>query len=134
MGDALGDRLVLVESRKSMEEACAALEKSVADHRFGLLHVHDVTGTLAKKGVVFDRPVKVFDICNPQQAKKVLDANVLISAVLPCSVSVFREGDRTRMAFVRPTVMLGLFEAPGLRPVAEEVERSMREIVEAAAR
>jgi len=134
MAETLRERLFVAESARSMDEVCAALERSIAEHKFGLLHVHDVTGTLAKKGVVFDRPVKVFDVCNPHQAKKVLDANVLISTVLPCSISVFREGDRTRLAFVRPTVMLAMFESPGLGPVAAEVEASMRSIVETAAR
>jgi hypothetical protein len=46
---------------------------------------------------------------------------------------VFSEGERTTFAFVRPTVMLGLFEIPELRPLAEDVERTVRAIVDRAA-
>lgn len=128
------DRVVVIESDKSMEEACQALEKAVADHQFGVMHVHDVRQTLANKGVEFDWDVRIFDVCNPHRAKQVLSTNILISSVLPCSISVFREGDKTKLAFVRPTVMLDLFETPELKPIAEEVEATVTKIVEAAAK
>jgi uncharacterized protein (DUF302 family) len=54
---------------KSFEEACRALEAAIANHRFGVLHIHDVRPTLAKKGVVLDRDLRIYDVCNPQRAK-----------------------------------------------------------------
>jgi len=128
------EHLVVVETSKPIDEACRALEQSVADHRFGVMHIHDVRQTLANKGFEFDREVRIFDVCNPQRAKQVLEKNILISSVLPCSISVFSEGDQTKFAFVRPTVMLDLFGSAELKPIAEEVESTVREIVEAAAR
>ena len=127
------ENIIVVETAKPIDEACAALEKAVAEHRFGILHVHNVRETLKKKGVSFDRDVRIFDVCNPQRAKQVLEHNPLMSAALPCAISVFSEAGKTIFAFIRPTVMLGLFGAAGLDPVAEEVERTIREIVEGAA-
>ncbi len=46
----------------------------------------------------------------------------------------YPQGEKTTFAFIRPTVMLGLFGSHELEPVAEEVERTVREIVEMAAR
>ena len=126
--------LVIVETSKPFDEACQALEKAVADHGFGVMHVHDLRGTLAKKGVAFDRDVRVFDICNPQRAKQVLEKSLLVSAALPCAISVFREAEKTKFAFVQPTAMLGLFGVADLVPVAQEVETSVRSIVAVAAR
>jgi uncharacterized protein (DUF302 family) len=126
--------VIVVETAKSMDEACRALEESIAQHRFGLLHIHDVRPTLAKKGVVLDRDVRIYDVCNPQRAKQVLDQNMLVSAALPCAISVFEEGGKTKIAFLRPTVMLGLFESPELASAAAEVERTIEEIVHAAVR
>ena len=119
---------------KPIEEACRALEAAIAAHRFGILHVHNIRETLANKGVPIDREVRIFDVCNPQRAKQVLDKNPLMSAGLPCAISVFSYGAHTKIAFIRPSVMLGLFGVPDLDPVAEEVERTIREIVEAAAK
>lgn len=42
--------------------------------------------------------------------------------------------DRTKFVFLRPTVMLGLFQTPTLHPMAEEIERTVRAIVNQAAR
>jgi uncharacterized protein (DUF302 family) len=126
--------IVAVETAKSIDEACAALEKAVAAHHFGILHVHDIRQTLAKKGVGLEREVRIFDVCNPQRAKQVLEANPLAATALPCAIAVFAEGKRTTLAFIQPTAMLGLFGSEDLQPVAEEVERAVREIVEAAAR
>ena len=127
------DNVVVVETSKPIDEACQSLERAITEHRFGILHIHNIRQTLANKGVPFDRDVRIYDVCNPQRAKQVLEQNPLMSAALPCAISVFSEGDKTKLAFVRPTVMLGLFGAAGLDPVAEEVERTVREIVEAAA-
>lgn len=126
--------VVVVETPKSMDEVCRALEESITQHRFGILHIHDVRPTLAKKGYVLDRDVRIYDVCNPQRAKQVLDQNMLVSAALPCAISVFEEGGKTKIAFLRPTVMLGLFELPELASAAAEVERVIEEIVNAAVR
>jgi uncharacterized protein (DUF302 family) len=124
--------LVVVESSKSMEQACHSLEDAVAAHGFGVLHVHDIRQSLAKKGVPFDREVRVFDICNPKRAREVLEQQVELAALLPCSIAVFSEGKHTKFSFVRPTALLGLVESPDIQPVAQEVERIVGEIVAAA--
>lgn len=59
---------VVVESVKSFDEAGHALEAAIADHRFGVLHIHDVRQTLTSKGIPFDRAVRIFDVCNLQRA------------------------------------------------------------------
>ena len=128
------EHVVVVESAKSFDEACRALEAAIADHRFGVLHVHDVRQTLRIKGIPFDRAVRIFDVCNPQRAKEALEQNILVAAALPCAIAVVSEGDRTKFVFVRPTMMLQLFETPQLEPLAEDVERTVRTIVESAAR
>lgn len=127
------EHIIVVETAKSIDEACQALEQSVTDHKFGVMHIHNVRQTLANKGYAFDREVRIFDVCNPQQAKKVLEENILMSSLLPCSISVFTEGERTKFAFVKPTIMLRMFGSEELRPVAEEVEDTVRRIVETAA-
>lgn len=128
------DNVVIVESTKRMGEACDALEAAIVEHRFGILHIHNVGQTLANKGIQFDREVRIYDVCNPQRAKQVLERNPAMSAALPCAISVFSEGTKTKFAFIRPTVMLGLFGPTGLDAVAEEVERTVKQIVDAAAR
>jgi hypothetical protein len=47
---------------------------------------------------------------------------------------VFADGERTKFAFVRPTVMLGLLEMPKLEGLAADIERTVRAIVDSPAR
>jgi uncharacterized protein (DUF302 family) len=47
----------------------------VARHHFEVLGVHDLKAAMAKKGVDFGPDFRrVFEICNPHQAKKALEA------------------------------------------------------------
>src|SRR6266542_2657885 len=121
--------LHIVESKKPLERVAADLEAAVARHKFGVLGVHDLKATMAKKGIAFARECRIFEVCNPQQAKKVLEANLEISTALPCRISVYEEGGKTRLATIKPTAMLDLFGTPGLKDVAREVEAALEAIM-----
>ena len=126
--------LHIVESRKSLDQVAKDLEEAVARHKFGVLGVHDLRATMAKKGVEFARECRIFEVCNPHQAKKVLEANLEISTALPCRISVYEEGPVVKLATLRPTSLLDLYGTPGLQGVAREVEASLVAIMAEAAR
>lgn len=125
--------LVVVESNRTMTQGCQALEEAVALHGFGVLHVHDIGQALRKRGIPFDREVKVFDICNPERAREVLDRRIEMAALLPCSIAVFDDGQRCKFAYVPPSALLGLTGMVEIEPIAREVERAVSEIVATAA-
>jgi uncharacterized protein (DUF302 family) len=126
--------LHIVESRKPLDRVAKDLEEAVARHKFGVLGVHDLKAKLAEKGVMFSRECRVFEVCNPHQAKKVLDANLEISTALPCRISVYEEGGVTKLATIKPTAMIDLYSTPGLKDVAREVEATLEAIMAEAAR
>ncbi len=80
--------------------------------------------------VPFERECLIFEVCNPLQAKKVLEANIAISAALPCRIAVYQEEGVTKIAAIRPTALLGMFPNPELAPVAREVEEVMNRIMQ----
>jgi uncharacterized protein (DUF302 family) len=125
--------LHIVESRKPLDQAAKDLEAAVARHKFGVLGIHDLKATMAKKGVQFARECRIFEVCNPHQAKKVLEANLEISTALPCRISVYEEGGVTKLATIKPSAMLDLYSAPGLKGVAQEVEATIEAIMAEAA-
>ena len=100
----------------------------------GVLGVHDLKETMAKKGVQFQRECRIFEVCNPHQAKKVLEANLEISTALPCRISAYEEGGKTRLATIKPTAMIALYPNPELQGVAKEVEATLEAIMTEAAR
>jgi uncharacterized protein (DUF302 family) len=126
--------LYIVESKKSLDQLAKDLEAAVARHQFGVLGVHDLKAAMAKKGVEFGRECRVFEVCNPHQARKVLEANLEISTALPCRISVYEEGGVTKLATVKPTALLHLYATPGLDAVGREVEASLEAIMAEAAR
>ncbi len=126
--------LFKVESSKELEQVCAALEKATVAHKFGVMAVHDLKETMKKKGVDFDRPCRIYEVCNPQQAKKVLEKNMDLSAFLPCRISVFTQGNKVILATLKPTDLISLMKMPDLQPVAQEVEETLIQIMKEASR
>jgi uncharacterized protein (DUF302 family) len=126
--------LHIVESRKPLDRVAKDLEQAVAHYKFGVLGVHDLKAKMAEKGVAFGRECRVFEVCNPQQAKRVLEANLEISTALPCRISVYEDGGVTKLATIKPTAMLDLYGTPGLQAVAKEVEATLMDIMAEAAR
>lgn len=112
-----------VETDKSFEQAATDLDAAVKKHGFGVLHIHDLGNTLRSKGMVFDEQCRVFEVCNPAQAVKVLAADMRLNMALPCRISVFTESGKTMIGLIKPVAMLAaLSQDPTLLQVAKEVE------------
>ncbi|HQU43037.1 MAG TPA: DUF302 domain-containing protein, partial [Pirellulales bacterium] len=101
--------MITYRSRKSVDELTKALEKAVAEHGFGVLGVHDLQAKLAAKQVPLNHVCKVFEVCNPQQAKVVLDRDLSISTALPCRIAMYEAGDELELATIEPTELLAMF-------------------------
>jgi uncharacterized protein (DUF302 family) len=121
--------LIVLESRKTIQEIAQAFSEVCARHKFGVLGTFNLRQKLNEKGVPFERECVVFEVCNPQQAKKVLEDNIAIATALPCRIAVYQANGVTQIATIRPTALLGLFPNPELAPVAQEVEEAMIRIM-----
>jgi len=124
--------LVELFTDKTVSEAAVALQAAVQANDFGVMQVHNLKETLTKKGVEFARECLIFEVCQPQQAKKVLDENMSVSTALPCRISIYEEGGKTILATLKPTTLLAMFNAPQLDGVAQEVEDTIVKIMKEA--
>ena len=123
----------LVETNKSFDQVSKDLEIAAQRRGVRVLHVHDLGATLRGMGVSFHEECRVFEICNPKQAAEVLSQDTRLNMVLPCRFSVFTGGGKTKVALLRPTDMLAsLSREPDLQEVAEEVEATTIEMIDAA--
>ena len=125
--------LFQLSSTKTVSEAATALQAAVQANHFGVMQVHNLTETMAKKGVEFAHECLIFEVCQPQQAKKVLDQNMSVSTALPCRISIYEEGGKTILATLKPTTLLAMFNVPELEQVAQEVEATIIKIINEAA-
>ncbi len=123
----------IVETNKPFSQAATDLDAAVKKHGFGVLHVHDLGVTLRGKGIAFDEECKVFEVCNPAQAAKVLATDMRLNMALPCRISVFTEQGKTKIGLIKPRQMLSaLSQDAALMQVAQEVEDKTMQMVDEA--
>ena len=84
-------------SARSFEETCAAIERAVPALE-GWSFPHDTLDMYAKleaKGMAPDgvKRIRVYFVCNPGLAKRVLTDSPQMSAIMPCSWSVYELDD-----------------------------------------
>lgn len=112
-----------VDTSKPFEQACTDLDAAVKRHNFGVLHVHDIGNTLRSKGQNFTEQCRVFEVCNPAQAAKVLASDMQMNMALPCRISVYTQNGKTKIGMIKPTDMLAMLSKdPALSQVAKEVD------------
>jgi len=123
----------IVETEKTFDEAAADLDSAVKHHGFGVLHVHDLGSTLRSKGIAFEEDCKVFEVCNPAQAAKVLSTDMRLNMALPCRISVFTDNGHTKIGLIKPAQMLSaLSDEESLVEVSEEVEAKTIQMIDEA--
>lgn len=125
--------LFKLTTSKTVNVAAAALQNAVIANHFGVMQVHNLKETMAKKGVQFGHECLIYEVCQPQQAKKVLDANMSLSTALPCRISIYEENGKTIMATLKPTSLLAMYNEPQLDAVAKDVEDAIVKIMQEAA-
>ena len=127
----------IVESKKSPAVAVEDLRAAVAKHGFGVLHAYDLQETLNSKGYPLPHACHILEVCNPQQASRVLTEDMGMNIALPCRISVYEEDGKTKIATALPTKLLSALSAlsasPALATVAEDVETKMKAMMHDAA-
>ncbi|MEI7841459.1 MAG: DUF302 domain-containing protein [Gallionellaceae bacterium] len=123
----------IVESSKSFEQAATDLDAAVKRNGFGVLHVHDIGNTLRGKGVEFVNQCRVFEVCNPKEASKVMATDMRLNMALPCRISVYTEEGKTKLGMIKPSgILSALSQDPALAVVAKDVEAKTMQIIDEA--
>lgn len=123
----------IAKTSKAFEQVCMDLDEAVTANGFAVLAVHDLGESLRGKGIDFTEKCRVFEVCNPQQAAKVLKSDMALNMALPCRISVYTEAGLTKIGMIRPEAMLSsLSRDPSLLVVAQEVEASIATMIQKA--
>ncbi|MCL6517878.1 DUF302 domain-containing protein [Alicyclobacillus sp.] len=121
-------------TEKGLDEAVAALEAALKDRKFGVLWQMDIPSKLKEKGVDFDKPYRVLEVCNPHEAKQVLTQNPMVGYFLPCKLVVYEHEGKTVIGLPKPTALMGVIGDDSLMDTARRVEATLKEAVDEAAR
>ena len=126
----------IVETSKSFQEAAVAVRKAAEAAKWGVLGDYDFSEILAAKGFPQKEQVKSLDICAPAHANSVMAAERLTGLCMPCSVLIFTDRGKTKIAAMRPgAVMPQLFRqaAQQLGELTKTIDVEIQAILGAAA-
>jgi len=120
------------QTHGSIEQVADRVATAVAANRFGVIATHDLKAKMNEKGVEFGPECRILEVCNPLQAKRVLEADLSIANALPCRIAIYEQGGAVVISTLRPTAVLALFNQPQLDAVAREVEETLIRIIDQA--
>ncbi len=127
----------VVETRKSFGEALVAVRRAVEAAKWGILGDYALSEILTAKGFAQPEPFKSIDVCAPAHAAALVGADRRTALCMPCSILVYVEDGRTKVATMQPGAVLPqLFPAAaaGVAALPEQIDAELRGIVDAAAR
>ena len=55
--------LIKLPTKKTVNEAATALQSAVEANNFGVMQIHNLKETMAKKGVEFTHECLIFEVC-----------------------------------------------------------------------
>jgi uncharacterized protein (DUF302 family) len=121
-----------VKTEKSFEEAVGALKKSLEENKFGVLWELDFKDKLEEKGLEFNAHFKIFEVCNPVQAKNVLEKHIEVGYFLPCKLVIYEKAEGTYIGMMKPAELIGLLGYDDLVSLAKEVEAILVKAIDGA--
>lgn len=123
-------RGLTVSMALSFEDATEAVREALKREGFGILTEIDVQKTLKEKlGVDVERHL-ILGACNPPLAHAALQADVDISLLLPCNVTVREEGGRVTVSIADPTLMAELSPAPEMAEIAAMARGKLERVIQ----
>jgi len=126
--------LINVESTKDFDQVVQAVQEKSKEKGFGVMSVHEVHKILESKGMPISYKCTIVEICQPKAASQVLSKRADISTAMPCRISVYEKDGKVVLSTIAPTELLKLYAADEFRNLAEEIEGTIKQIMEEAAK
>jgi len=121
-----------VKTNKSFEVAIEDLKTSLNNHSFGVLWELNFKDKLKEKGLDFDKNFKILEVCNPKQAKEVLDKHIEAGYFLHCKMVVYEDNNSVFIGMLKPTALIGMMDDDELSNIAVEVEKELKSSIDEA--
>jgi len=119
-----------VKTSKTFSTAVEDLKKSLSENNFGVLWELNFKDKLEEKGLDFHQNFKVLEVCNPKQAKEVLDLHMEAGYFLPCKMVVYEKENSVYMGMMRPTSTIGMLGQEDLLSIAQQVETVLKKALD----
>ncbi len=112
---------------QALEETKAALK----EQGFGVLSEIDFKATMKAKLDLDVQRYMMLGVCNPPLAYQVMSIDKTVGLMLPCSVTVYDNGDgSSTVSVLNPMTAMGLLNNPALEPMALTAQTKLDAAVE----
>lgn len=126
------DNLIYAKTTtKDFSQALTDFKDNLSQRKFGVLWELNFKDKLQEKGQDFDKNFVILEVCNPPQAKKVLDLKLEAGYMLPCKMAIYEKDGVVHLGMMRPERLVELMGEADLVPVGAEVEKTLREAIDA---
>ncbi|WP_299095369.1 DUF302 domain-containing protein [uncultured Metabacillus sp.] len=114
-----------VETKDNIQTAISSLEETLKEEKFGVLWEFDIKGKLQEKGLEFNQDYKVLEVCNPQEAQRILSENQMVGYFLPCKIVVYSDQGKTKIGMPRPTALVSMVNDDKIKELAKDIEHRL---------
>lgn len=119
-----------VKTNKSFEKSVEDLKENLSNHSFGVLWELNFKDKLEEKGLEFDKNFKIFEVCNPKQAKEILDKNIEVGYFLPCKIVIYENDNSISIGMPKPTSLIEMVNDDELSNISIEVEKELKAAID----
>ena len=131
--EPIGNYGIEITVEGTFGDAIDRVKSVFKEHGFGTLTEIDVQKTLKEKIGAEMEPYTILGVCNPNLARRAIEAEHEIGLLLPCNVLVHQCGGRVRVSVQDPSGMMSFVGNPDLAPVGEEAREKLVEALSAVA-
>jgi len=121
-----------VKTQKNIDDVITTLTEDLKEIGFGVLETLDFKKILSEKNVELSNNYRLMEVCNPNLAKQVLEANPDLGLLLPCTIAVYQKDNENYISLARPTSLLSMVSENNLKFSGEEIENNLIKVIEKA--
>ncbi len=112
------------------ERAVERAREALMAEGFGVLSEIDVKEKFREKLGADFRKYVILGACNPPLAYQAMQEDLEVGLLLPCNVVVYEQEGRSVVSAIDATKMLSVTGRPRLEPVAAEVNKKLRRVID----
>ncbi|MDN4523335.1 DUF302 domain-containing protein [Fictibacillus fluitans] len=119
-----------IEVEGTVDQNAEKLERILSEEGFGVLWSLNLKDKLEEKGLELSKNFKVLEVCNPKEAKEVLEQNEMAGYFLPCKMVVYESESKTKIGMPKPSALINMLNDQVLQDKAKQIEDRLIAVME----
>ncbi|MBW7858777.1 MAG: DUF302 domain-containing protein [Leptonema sp. (in: Bacteria)] len=121
---------LIVDLKVDVNQAIESLRQALQTEKMGIVSDVDFQANMKEKMNHEMAAYRILGICGPKYAKRIVEAEPTIGAMMPCSCAVYDTGSGvTRIAMQMPEVMASVTENTEVKSAMNEARQSLDRVM-----